>query len=135
MQKGSYEPGKHKDKGENLTKPPAQETDSHKPGGRAPYEDGDQQGKKGDTAGNKNIPIDRSHQGGEGGKGLGGDKAAGGLYQHDTTPPKSPFLGETKGNKDLPINRTSGVDSKEGGRYIASNDRYHGGRKQSPEGN
>lgn len=122
------------DKKEHAASPPAQETDSHKSGGNAEYEDGDYN-SFGETAGNKNLPIDRSHNGGGGGKGIGGDKAGGGLYQHEVGGSKSPFLGETKGNKDLPTNRTKGVDSHEGGRYIASQKQYHGGRKQSPEGN
>lgn len=104
------------------TSPPSMETDSHSGGGKAPYDHG---GTKGETKGNKDLPIDRSDSGGEGGKG----------DSHSSGHSSSPFLGETKGNKDLPINRTSGVDSKEGGRYIASNDRYHGGRSQSPGGN
>ena len=133
MKKGSFATDKV-DKKERDTSPPAQETDSHAKGGRAPYEDGDRNGPQGDTSGNKNLPSDRSHEGGKGGKGLGGDTSSGGRYQHEQGF-SSPFLGDTKGNKDLPNNRTKGVDSTKGGRYIASQDQYHGGRKQSPEGN
>ena len=105
------------------TSPPPMEKDSHSGKGKAPYEEGSE--PKGETKGNKVLPIDLSHDADSGGKG----------DSHDEGHKGSPFLGPTKGNKDLPINRTEGVDSHEGGRYIASNDRYHGGRKQSPEGN
>jgi hypothetical protein len=128
VKNGSYSTAKV-DKKEHDASPPAQETDSHKGGAKL--------GEKfaGGTPGNDNIPIDRSDKGGEGGKGRGVMTAEGKQEAHTLSPSKSPFLGPTKGNKDLPPNRTSGVDSHEGGRYIASNDRYHGGRKMSPGGN
>jgi hypothetical protein len=100
------------------TSPPAQEKDSHKKGGES--------GKfLGDTKGNKVLPVDRSDKGGEGSAG----------DSHSTGGSKSPFLGETKGNKDLPADRSSGTGGGQGGRYIASNDRYHGGRSMSKGGN
>lgn len=128
MKNGSYSTAKV-DKKERDTKPPAQETDSHKTSGLDSK-------FYGDGSGNKVLPTDLSHDADDGAKeGDGANTSSGGHYAHSLTPSKSPFLGPTKGNKDLPNNRTEGVDSHEGGRYIASNDRYHGGRKMSKEGN
>ncbi len=127
MKSGSFSTDKV-DKKERTTSPPSQEVDSHKTGGLDTK-------FFGDGSGNKARPSDLSHKGGEGAAhGDGANTSSGGHYTHEQNV-KGPFLGDTKGNKDLPTNRTKGVDSTAGGRYIASNDRYHGGRKQSPEGN
>jgi len=128
MKKDSFTSNKEKDKGESLTHPPAPEHDTHS-------QKGLDEKFTGDSLGNKALPNDLSHDGDEGAEST---KAAntreGGSYKHEQGV-KGPFLGDTKGNRDLPNNRTKGVDSREGGRYVASSDRYHGGRKESPEGN
>ena len=127
MKKGSYSTEKV-DKKERDTSPPSQEKDSHKTSGL-------DEKFTGDSEGNKLLPTDRSHKVGSGAaSGEGANTSSGGHYKHEQNV-KGPFLGDTKGNKDLPTDRTTGTGGGQGGRYIASSRRYHGGRSQSPEGN
>lgn len=126
MKKGSFATDKV-DKKERSASPPSQEKDSHTTSGL-------DEKFFGDGSGNKALPTDLSHEGNEGGTQGEANTKEGGHYAH-TQGVKGPFLGETKGNRDLPIDRTKGTGGGEGGRYIASNRHYHGGRKQSPEGN
>lgn len=126
MKSGSYST-KAVDKKERDVSPPAEEHDTHKGNKSEKF--------YGDGSGNKALPHDLSHDADEGAKqGDGANTRDGGHYTH-VQGVKGPFLGDTKGNKDLPNNRTEGVQTGEGGRYIASSRRYHGGRKVSPEGN
>src|SRR5580704_6990122 len=116
MKKGSFSSDKV-DKKEKTTSPPSQETDSHKTSGL-------DQKFYGDSSGNKVLPTDLSHDADEGSEtGDGANTKEGGHYTH-TQGMKGPFLGDTKGNKDLPIDRTKGTGGGEGGRYIASNDKF-----------